>query len=512
MSELNEELLSDATDDCPDLEEAEEEALLQEDEDVLDLIPEEELQLDSTIEPSNLHVTEPKNEDLSIKTPPKPAIEEPKKAINNTPQRYNNNQSRGRNSLIQGRKKFSRNNRRIFNKPPPERNKTVLINPRFRGVVHVNNNARLAWDPQPSNIQEQSWMSTPPQIQYHIPPPPLMQPQSFHVPPPNMFQQPQAPPPPPFMGGYTHGQSVSVQNYMPPTPPLLNTSIGPPVFNQTPSFPPPNFGYRNGNHHHHHQQQQHHQGFSFEPPRQQQSPQFQSGPQTVERDLFNEKRKILNKKPLVHERLGTRQMKGPSVTIKNDNFRTPVVKEVVTVTNATTIKIEPRVEEKKEEEDEETRELRKKIEEQKRKRDEVLKWKEARRMENLQKTNEPTDIIASTKFPFASSRFHKRMPAHYNQGSGAGGGSTRQSVLHTLQTVEDSQHFAEDNDISGNNIKSFLAERKVLIKDEALLPTRKVVIKNIASSTCDKKIFQFCSNMGKVQVRNYRDYYIHRHI
>lgn len=60
------------------------------------------------------------------------------------------------------------------------------------------------------------------------------------------------------------------------------------------------------------------------------------------------------------------------------------------------------------------------------------------------------------------------------------------------------------------HLSTFLADRKVLVKDEALMSTRKVVINNIATSTGDKKIFQICKNIGEVQVRKqlqkYRKY------
>lgn len=105
---------------------------------------------------------------------------------------------------------------------------------------------------------------------------------------------------------------------------------------------------------------------------------------------------------------------------------------------------------------------------------------------------------------------------HQNQQLSAG---MRAPVLQTLQQVDERNQtvtkvnqFAtsarislEEPDIQldARHISTFLADRKVLLKDEALMSTRKVLIKNIATSTGDKKIYQICKNIGEVQVRNW---------
>lgn len=65
---------------------------------------------------------------------------------------FNNNRSRGRGWGRGGRYQQNNNQSRIYpvnqgmqynQGNPPGRNKTVLINPRFQGVVHVNNNGNF---------------------------------------------------------------------------------------------------------------------------------------------------------------------------------------------------------------------------------------------------------------------------------------------------------------------------------------------------------------------------------
>lgn len=74
----------------------------------------------------------------------------------------------------------------------------------------------------------------------------------------------------------------------------------------------------------------------------------------------------------------------------------------------------------------------------------------------------------------------------------------RQNVVQLLQ---DSTVPEVDVELDQKHLNNFLAGRKVLVKDETLPATRRVMIKNLSTNTGDKKLFQICKSIGEVQVR-----------
>uniref|UniRef100_A0AAR5PM57 RRM domain-containing protein n=1 Tax=Dendroctonus ponderosae TaxID=77166 RepID=A0AAR5PM57_DENPD len=570
MSEqLNEDLLNDATDDYLEIGEAEERALLKDDDDgdVLSIAPE-----DLPLESDHRNEAEKEGPRQEKFVTERPKITAPDTSGNKTAKfriGKQNNPGRGRGGHFyqnRGRGNQFLQGRQNIRAGPQGRNKTVLINPRFQGVVHVNNTARLAWDAQ-QQIPSNPWANRAPAA--HLGPAAsvqqmqLMHPQSQmqHIHAPNQLQfqppiqqfpyQPQVPnfqqPPqiqqmqqPPFQNIYPPGHQIqyppSNQQFMPQPLPPVNMPHGPnePMFAPYPqnSFESQNYNMSaNAN-------------IQFIPPfdnvgqqplHQQSFPPNENLMNSNRRVMLNgsnnnrfrknvtsntmmtTKRKIspglqpqIRKRSLQH-RLGNRvpqpQVQVEKFTVSTED-RPSVVKEV-TVTNVTTVKIE---------DDEETRDLRLKIEEQKRKREEILKWKELRRLANLQSVK--------SLFEPQPPKQHMIKSVQQRQGQVKNRGNTHQQnqqlsagmrapVLQSLQQVDErgqtvakgaqfatsAQVSLEEPDIQldARHISTFLADRKVLLKDEALMTTRKVLIKNIATSTGDKKIYQICKNIGEVQ-------------
>ncbi|XP_076269280.1 uncharacterized protein LOC143201945 isoform X1 [Rhynchophorus ferrugineus] len=535
MSDLTEEFLNEDDGDFADVAEADEEALLQDDEDVLNLVPEEDL--GETIDEPKTGVTQT---DSNRADREKFSSERQKAGSSDSTKfrqqpgdrgkgfRRQNIRQNGRGNFTHGRRFFNRNN-------APGKNKTVLINPRFQGIVHVNNNARLAWDntqgmPQqhcPVNPWSSGGMGPP------IQPPPHMQHFSDH---PNQNMQPlQFVPPhqqtfvpqPLHQGMHSHAPMQSLQNqpywdtpnnqYPPiqghnqwpfpgqaPSPDnyMQNNFQGPPPILINTNQPPPQFPPHN------HQNQ----SLNFVPPR----PNFPNNSNMNHYRNYNQgyKERAMNRKNSggnflqnrknVHERLGVVK---PSQT-KQKSIRTDERPHVVTevrLTNVTPVKIE---------EDEETRDLRLKIEEQKRKREEVFKWKEERRLQKLKQVSPEVKLVVEAAEPqqeqkvspqqfkmkkranniVVTNGYSKKVTKYQRNVKNANVSTASDINSEVVQVKQE-----PDLELDPKHLSSFLADRKVLTKDETLMSTRKVVIKNISTSTTNKKIIQICANIGEVQ-------------
>lgn len=563
MSDLNEEFLNDDDGDCPDVNDIDEEALLQDDEDVLNLIPEEDEAINESVEESSNTVEQEniRNERLKFSnerqkiTAPDPPIA--------------NNQGRERGTQSYRRRGGGPNyGRKFYNRNQHGKNKTVLINPRFQGIVHVNNNARLAWDrasnvnpwhsgnagnlsnmgssmQPPSNIPMQNMSDphgnavvaghhlqfVPPQQQTFIPVGVHQQApmQNIQVPPywdgsNNQYTPVQVP------NQWSYLQPPQVEkmvpnNYQTPSPIIINTSQPPPPLPQSNMYQQPVDQYRIQ------------PTLNVVPPH---NPNIQNNSFNMNTNRmrnYNQapkfkpmKRKIgdnfsFASKKLVHERLGVVKPPQRNIKVLKVEDRVPVVREVK-VTNVTTVKIE---------DDDQTRDLRLKIEEQKRKREAILQWKEKRRLENLREAasqNEPQTIpkVENVKVSFNQQEFKPKIPLiqsiqnrgvkkHMKSGNNIiiTNGYSRKFTKYQknsmnnrvpiTKTVEQPVNVKQEPDLQldEKHLSSFLADRKILAKDETLMSTRKVVIKNISTSTRNNKIFQICKSIGEVQVSN-RDY------
>ncbi|XP_050309628.1 RNA-binding protein 33-like isoform X2 [Anthonomus grandis grandis] len=607
MSDLNEELLSDDNDDCVDIEEELEDALLQDD-------PEEEVinssQLDqSETEPKNLSL--PDQEEEKSSRPDKFATErkpitapEPtdnnEQQVNNRFQRYNRGgrggrfpqQMRQRGERFTQNRQFNNPNRHMRDQNSCPRGKTVFVNPNFQGVVKVNNNAaRLAWDPQQpahSQVQPNPW--------YNNTPGNMMQPQMQD------YRHQQFQPPMQQMQSLQHMQPVQnmgpLQMHPMQGPPQMQPmqNMGSPQVQYVPQYQP-SFG---GPQYEPNQGPNHHQGMmpyiqnnydtqpiiintanpppciqnsqysnqfnqNIAPPMMQQQPEFMpTSFQTQDmrqvtvqnhrnsfhnnvgqnnHDSFSPKRKVGNgtfsqNKKRVQERLG---VKMPQVKSKNLAFKTedrPSVVTEVNRTEMTTVKFT--------DDDTATADLRRKIEEQKRKREEILKWKEARRLEQLKQVETEHNDEAHTEdirpvqrliqgqtrerggYPqqnrlqqqqsMANRKpvLHQLTQADHQTSPtarGLRGGRNARVILNNRtvsvaapSTVTLNKNIVQQSEEDGSDVKldevhlsNFLESRKVLVADKALMSTRQVFIKNIATSTGDKKIIQICRDIGEVQ-------------
>lgn len=76
-----------------------------------------------------------------------------------------------------------------------------------------------------------------------------------------------------------------------------------------------------------------------------------------------------------------------------------------------------------------------------------------------------------------------------------------QQQQNVVKLAQDSTASEVDVELDQKHLNNFLAGRKVLVKDETLLATRRVMIKNLSTNTGDKKLFQICKSIGEVQVR-----------
>ncbi|XP_066259129.1 uncharacterized protein [Euwallacea similis] len=646
MSEINEELLNDDVDDVSDIGQAEEDALLQDDEDILKLdeISEElaEDQKSFVDQPFDSEEKETSRQDKFaterqvITAPDSTGEEKHTNYLNRNPKlKFKGNNARGRGGIrgrgiLRGRGAFHRqpqlrrsnvnwpsehfNHAPEFTSGQPIRNKKVLINPRFQ--------ARLAWD-SPQNFQSQpnSWMppgnpeqfiESPPHM-HPMQPPPQFQPQMrrFHGPSPMQEIQglPQMPPPmqrPPHMQMMHQGMQSSefppgqMHQFMPQQhrEPHLNftsqNNMGTNIQQPPPQLqmPPPNLPPASGPYWNWHNQtlpqgpytqmqnayvenfdqrvqrevdtqMQYNQQQTYrtsitrdsfapkikapynqvqnayienfdqrvqcEPDTQLQYNQQQTYQTTVTRENFAFKRKITpgncfqTEKRFIQERLGPVQESSihmNNVTITPDNRSERPLQ--VTVANVT------------EEEDEETIDLRRKIEEQRRQREEVFKWKEARRLKRLKRQNSlnPTQpqqqehqtISAVVQRPLQGNIKNRQVHQQNRHQQQHTLNTSRTPVLQPIKQIDDQQFPLKnrtlvtakisnrviplaqttvqadpDIQLDKEHLSNFLAERKVLLKDDNLLQTRRVTIRNIATSTEEKKLFQICKGIGEIQ-------------
>lgn len=580
MSEINEEFLIEDNVDFDDIELADEEALLQDEDEVLNLneTPDDEtltdaVSVDAKAQTDNDEERGSRKDKFATE---RQRITAPESSDNEKPniknclktRGFNNNRSRGRGRGRGGR--YPLNNNQSRNYPfnqgmqynqgtQPGRNKTVLINPRFQGVVHVNNNARLAWDDQSQNYPSNIWLPNP-QISQNAPVPPQSPMQGFQ---PQSLQY-QSPPPPftgpsPFMNqgppinqglmnqpptyfnqgpGMNHPPAMQNMGFPPPQNNVMQSGFGqpnfmsPPPVNQgygAPNFPPsghppaahpywermnpvgfPQCPPSQGHNTYIHFESPPPQSMNMPPPQYNPQPTFerpvQSNTQPFERKMAPVEQ-FPRKKRLIHERLGTvdSNVKVRKFMVADGDRQTNrIVKEL----SITKVKFE---------EDSETRDLRLKIEEQKRKREEILKWKEARRLESLKVNSGQAELNYQQPKPFQAvqrlnivqvkNRINQQ---HQNRSYQQTGGRTP-VLLQVKQVEEQRQNVVKltqestaseiDVELNQKHLNNFLAGRKVLVKDETLPTTRRVMIKNLSTNTGDKKLFQICKSIGEVQVR-----------
>ncbi|XP_060516956.1 putative mediator of RNA polymerase II transcription subunit 15 isoform X2 [Cylas formicarius] len=537
MSDLIEEFLNDDNDaDYPDLGEADEDALLQDDEetDILELAVEDEL--GETLDDSKPGENEEEKSERQDKfaterkliTAPDPYSESLKPSNDARPFHKSNYQKGGSG---QGNSKEWRGVRGSYNsygqqqyqqyqnqsEPVSDnynRNKTVLINPRFQGVVTVDNGP---WNNLPQ--QQQQWA---PHVAPHFnQPAPLMhiQPQPLYHP----HIQPQGPQAP-----YWHDQSQPYPPYN--QHPNHFHSNDRAVYMQQPQPPPPgNFDYQQSP-----MQYQNYcdydgprseQGFNnmqFPPRYQNRAPfnyidqqnQFSMQKRKGGGNFVQSKRRVFNNE----EQFAHSHPMNRNLSYSNYAPRPTVVKEV-TVNIVTNIQHE-------ESEDPQTRDLRQKIEEQRRKRVEVLRWKENRRKQFNQRDNmqvftavnqqnlTPVPTVVDVQQVHTAKTFTKN-----NQSPNILLTNGRRLTLHQKKSIAKLKAEKIDNDMSDQRIvnvkpeqvdteeevepkkdlSNFLADHRVVVKDESLLNTRAVFIKNISTSTTNKKILTICRTMGDVQ-------------
>lgn len=195
-----------------------------------------------------------------------------------------------------------------------------------------------------------------------------------------------------------------------------------------------------------------------------------------------------------------------------------------------------------EDEDDETRQYRIKIEEQKRKREEVLRKKEENRLKNVLNTNiesAPSTVVQKVispvrnfkpqkvKYQHRSQQNHQFVKPQVNTNNivimgnddqcyfnsrqkksmGINNKSVKTSSLRivTAEPISSSNVNSKieqfENEVDPNSLSSFLSNRVVLTQDN-LLQTNIVVVKNLATATTQPKILKLCQGIGKVQVRN----------
>lgn len=162
-----------------------------------------------------------------------------------------------------------------------------------------------------------------------------------------------------------------------------------------------------------------------------------------------------------------------------------------------------------------------KIEEQKRKREEILRQKEQRRLEMAKSSkseseDENVPVFNNNPQPKAII-VNKTIPNIQKSNLPANNATFKNRNRVVLPPNQNNVNFSNNisikcipnasmavdstNDVDNQHLSSFLSKRKVLAKDEQLLDSRLVVIKNLSDSTPNRKILTMCKEIGDVQVR-----------
>ncbi|KAF5297706.1 hypothetical protein FQA39_LY12037 [Lamprigera yunnana] len=425
-------------------------------------------------------------------------------------------------------------------------NQTVLINPHFKGHVKINNNARLAWDARQRISQKNAQMRRMTHLSQNRSDNITLihpwvnnnnnRPSSVSVTP--QFQQvPVYPPPMPqqmpmWNNQYQHNSFNEMPQQMPlnsnqlvimqPLPQNMypNQSV-PSQFNQPPpQFNGPNFSstpmYQNpiqnigfGNQYMPPQNQysQVDSSYAGYPPVQQN--QYLNAPinqpYTQQTQSFNNSYVFVPPKSnfLPSQKMNKRK-EMLEAKRKKRNVASTNLHEVHTVETCDTTVNEDKVID--EEEDEETRQYRLKIEEQKRIREEVFREKEKKRLKkailsvNNTKLGTPkSSFVQLPKVVTLQKNFENIHPNNVNSGTVP---AWTQSVTNRSEQVN-SKKVIMNNDQSNydkQHLASFLANRKILAKDQSLIDTSIVVMKNLSVGTTEIKLRKMCQGIGDIKV------------
>lgn len=464
-----------------------------------------------------------------------------------------------RNNLKRNMNQFKNRGRGGNHSSRNAQNQTVLINPHFKGHVKINNNARLAWDarqrinqknnqvgriapfmqnrnPNQNIAPIQPWIGNnsnnnhrgptpnlpqfqqqqlPPQYQPQIPHPPQVpvwnqyQPNSFNeVPPqmpinnnqvlfmqpipqnvyPNQQMQPQFNQPPPQFGPYN--TSIVYSNS------IQNSGFG---NNQ---FIPPSNQFN-------HQMESSYMDYSALQQNQYPNVSVNSNQFNHQVNPFNNNNRVIRQKSnFAHsQKMNKRKPDSSEVKRKKRNLTSTNLHEVHTVESCdTTVKEERHVQQ--DEEDEETRQYRLKIEEQKRKREEIFKLKEERRLKAIQNGSASDTVTVKTEpvqlqKPIIQKK--KMQNIRPNQPARQGTGPIwmqQQATTRSEQVCNSNININTSNDESNYDklhLASFLANRKILTKDQSLIDTSIVVMTNLSAGTTEIKLRKMCQGIGDIK-------------
>lgn len=162
-------------------------------------------------------------------------------------------------------------------------------------------------------------------------------------------------------------------------------------------------------------------------------------------------------------------------------------------------------------EDEETRLYRLKIEEQKRKREEILARKEARRKiaanEQTQQNQQqqPQQPLVRQKQHqnnnqnFCNKTYHK----NNNRGNRIIIPQSNNITVKTVKYIGIMDQNENPQNPPKPTTSTFFNQRTVLAKDNSLAETNIVVVKNLSDNTDQRKIISLCKNIGDIEVSEY---------
>ncbi|KAF5282806.1 hypothetical protein FQR65_LT02803 [Abscondita terminalis] len=440
-----------------------------------------------------------------------------------------------RNNVKRNSNQFKNRGRGGYHNNRNAQNQTVLINPHFKGHVKINNNARLAWDarqrinqknnqvgriipfsqrrhPNPNISSVQPWINnnntiripTPnvPPFQHQLPvyQPPIAQPPQIPQQMPNnnqlVFMQP--------IPQNVYNQPIQTQFNQPPP------QFTPYQANQIYSNPNQNSGFNNSNQfvqsQNHFNNPSNHSYANYPSLQQNQySNVVPNNPQYNHSSIpFNNNNRINRQKQNFPQKLNKRKPEGLDAKRKKRNLSSANLHEVHTVEVCdTTVREEKPIQD--EDEDEETRQYRLKIEEQKRKREEIFKLKEERRLKAIQNGTSvgviKTEIVRTEPVQMKK-EIIQQMKVHYNQPVRR---IQQQNANRTEQICNSNINIDTNSDESNydkQHLASFLANRKILTKDQSLIDTSIVVMKNLSAGTTEIKLRKMCQGIGDVKRRN----------
>lgn len=162
----------------------------------------------------------------------------------------------------------------------------------------------------------------------------------------------------------------------------------------------------------------------------------------------------------------------------------------------------------------------KKIEEQKRLREEIFRKKEQKRIEKAASVGSAIESNVTATIPIKniltqpSTNFVKRQNIANNQKNR---GLNRNLVQINQQPSDELPNLKieiaaqntsrviqlKKDKEDGGLTKGFLSNRMVLANDHSLLHTPLVVVKNLSAGTTENKLLKMCQGIGEVQVSRY---------